>query len=117
MGDRRKAYENGLDAESFVEAWLLDEGWSVLARNWRGGGAELDLIVERAGVVRIVEVKARPDVGDALESVSASKQARLRRGAAAWLAFNEVEVEVAFMIAIVTLNDGLWGLEIWDDAF
>ncbi|MEZ4321422.1 MAG: YraN family protein [Myxococcota bacterium] len=118
MGDRREAYEHGLDAESFVEAYLRDEGWQTLARNWRGGGAELDLVVRRDGAVRVVEVKAREDGRDALESVTPDKQARLRRGAEAWLASaGEPESEIAFMVAVVTLNDGVWGLELWDDAF
>lgn len=115
--DRRGAYDDGLDAESFVEAWYLDEGWTVLARNWRGGGAELDLVVQRGGAVRIVEVKAREDDRDALEAVTPAKQARLRRGGEAWLQQHPAPAEIAFAVALVTLNNGVWGLEILDDAF
>jgi putative endonuclease len=115
--DRRGAYEDGLDAESFVEAWYRDEGWTVLARNWRGGGAELDLVVQRDGAVRIVEVKAREDGQDALEAVTPAKQARLRRGGEAWLQQHPAPVEIAFAVALVTLNDDVWDLEVLDDPF
>lgn len=62
----------------------------MLARNVRAGGVELDLVVERAGVVVFVEVKTRNGrrYGLPEESVDARKRARLVRGAAAWLAEN-----------------------------
>lgn len=96
---------------------MHDEGWHTLARNWRGGGAEIDLIMRRDGVVRVIEVKAREPGEDGLEAVTPSKQAKLRRGAEAWLAFNPDCEEIAFLVAVVTLNEGIWGLELWDDAF
>ncbi len=112
-----RAYEEGLDAESFVAAFLEEDGWRVLARNWRGGGAELDLVVQRDGCVRVVEVKARQPGEDGLEAITADKQSRLRRGAEAWLAQHPAPVEVAFLIALVTLEDALWSIELWDDPF
>ena len=115
--DRRGAYEDGLEAESFVEAWYRGEGWTVLARNWRGGGAELDLIVQRDGAVRIVEVKAREAGEDALEAVTPAKVARLRRGGEAWLQRHPDVEEIAFAVAVVTLQAGLWDLEVLDNAF
>ncbi len=74
-------------------------------------------MVQRDGVVRIVEVKAREADEDALEAVTPSKQARLRRGGEAWLQNHPAQVEIAFAVALVTLQDGIWGLEILDDAF
>ncbi len=62
----------------------------MLARNARAGGVELDLVVEREGVVVFVEVKTRSGRRHGLpeEAVDARKRARLVRGAAAWLAEN-----------------------------
>ncbi len=59
----------------------------VLARNLRLAGGEIDLVVEEAGTVVFVEVKARRDGhGSAAGAVSVDKRRRLGRAAAAWIA-------------------------------
>lgn len=74
--------------------------------------------MRRGGVVRFVEVKARPaDDLRALESIGPSKQRRLRRAAEAWMVTNEVE-EIAFLVAWVQVQeDGSYALTLIDDAF
>jgi putative endonuclease len=106
-------------AESWVADRLVADGWTVLARNWTGGGHELDVIVERAGVLRFVEVKARaPDDPAPDEAVGPEKQRRLRLGAEAWLAYRGDSRDIAFLVALVTLGaDGVPSVAWYDDAF
>ena len=63
-------------------------GWTILGSNVWAGGHELDLIARRGRSLRFVEVKEKTGVswGDPLEMVTAEKQRRVRRAAAAWLA-------------------------------
>lgn len=87
----------------------------MLSRNWRGGGGELDLVVQREGVLRMVEVKTRA-AGDpvGLESVGPSKQRKLTAAAQAWLIEHDPEYdEVAFMVVLVEPD----GITVVDDAF
>jgi putative endonuclease len=79
--------ELGAAGESAACAYLERRGYRILARNARADRVELDIVAERAGVLVIVEVKTRRSAafGGAAESVDARKQARLARGAAAWL--------------------------------
>ncbi len=83
-------------------------------------------MVERAGRLRFVEVKARePGDDSGLESIVGLKQARLVGAANAWLDLHARRDEAAFMVAIVTfgeesglpLDPGTWRVEWWDDAF
>jgi putative endonuclease len=86
--DARRAL--GIAGESAACAHLERRGYRILARNARADRVEIDIVAERAGVVVFVEVKTRRTsmFGGAAESVDARKQARLARGAAAWLRAN-----------------------------
>ena len=84
--------------------WYLDRGYIVLARNWRCRIGELDLVLGRPGLVVFCEVKARTTAafGSGAEAVTATKQARLRRLAAQWLATTRHRRgEVRFDVAAV----------------
>lgn len=58
----------------------------MLARGWRGGGGEIDLVAARGGVLALCEVKARSEPEALVEPVTARQRARIARAAAAWLA-------------------------------
>lgn len=77
----------GAQGEERAAALLTGRGWRIVARNARAGGVEIDLVAERGGVVAFVEVKTRRtrSLGPPELAVDARKQARLVRGAAAWL--------------------------------
>jgi len=102
----------------FVADHLAAMGWRVLDRNWHGVGGELDLVVLKDGMLRFVEVKARILDSDALESITASKRRKLVRTAEAWLlAHREDYREMAFLVAVVTLDPVAWTVLLLDDAF
>ncbi len=114
---RRDAYRRGAEAERLVAASLERDGWTVLARNWRGGGAELDLVVRRDDRLRFVEVKARAeDDPSGLDAITDQKIAKLRDGADAWLAQHGDAAEALFLFAVVTFSSP-WTIEWLDDAF
>jgi putative endonuclease len=83
--DSRRAL--GEAGEAAAVAYLESRGYRVLARNVRADRVEIDVVVERRGVIAFVEVKTRSGsrFGTAAEAVDARKRARLARGAAAWL--------------------------------
>lgn len=98
---------------------LESDGWTVLARNWRGGNGELDIVVLREGRLRFVEVKAR-DLDDpvGLEAVDGWKRNRLGRAARAWLTANVVpHDEVCFLVALVEVVPEGTRVTWLDDAF
>jgi len=91
----------GRHGEDVVARALEDQGWEVLARNWRCPIGEIDIVARDGGDAVAVEVKTRRSVafGSPLEAVTHVKLARLRRLAAAWLAaqdrhFDGVRVDV-----------------------
>jgi putative endonuclease len=84
----------GAHGEGLAARWYTDRGYRILARNWRGAAGELDLVLGQNGLVVFCEVKTRTSdaFGTGVEAVTATKQARLRRLAAAWLAANRTVV-------------------------
>jgi putative endonuclease len=76
----------GAAGERVAERWLVERGWRVLARRFRSGHRDLDLVVERGGVVAFVEVKARRGhaFGHPVEAVHWRKQRELVRSAMVW---------------------------------
>ena len=85
-GDRRNAALGGF-GERLAAAHYRAHGYAVLERNWRCRAGEIDLICARGTTLVVCEVKARTGSahGHPLEAVTAPKQRRLRRLAAAYL--------------------------------
>lgn len=67
----------GRSAEDAAATWLESSGWTILARNWRRGPGELDIVALKAGELAFVEVKRVDAWG--LESLSASVGPEKRR--------------------------------------
>lgn len=87
-----------------------------MARNWRCPGGEIDVIAALGSTVVFCEVKARSTnaFGSGAEAVTISKQRRLRRLAAAWLAHDDRGwADVRFDVAVVTSGK----LEMIESAF
>jgi len=78
----------GIMGEKITERFLIGRGFRILARRWRSGHTEIDLIAEDGDEVVFVEVKTRSGsrFGTPEESVTAKKRRELRLGALKYLA-------------------------------
>lgn len=77
----------GFGFEAEAEAFLQARGYRVVARNWRGGGGEVDRIAWDGEVLCFVEVRSRrgADHGRPAETVGKKKQQKVVRAALAFL--------------------------------
>lgn len=82
-----KPKELGVRGEDVAARYLEKAGWTIRGRNIRVGRLEVDLIIERGGVLAFVEVKSRRGrgFGDPLEAISTKKMRGVTRAAAGWL--------------------------------
>ncbi len=116
--DRRAA--RGRDGESAALRVYLRRGFREVARNWRCPLGELDLVVERAGLLVFCEVKTRTGAafGGGYEAVTWSKRRKLRQLAEAFLASHDEEhARIRFDVASVWLGGGRADVEVFEDAF
>ncbi len=74
--------------EALAEVLLKKRGWRVLDRNVRFLHKEIDLVVEKDGLVAFVEVKGRsgPAFGHPLEAITWRKRRAISIVANAWIA-------------------------------
>lgn len=86
-GADRSKVARGRWGENLAAAHYRRLGYTLLDRNWRSGTGELDLVLERHGVIVFSEVKARRSdrYGPAAAAVGPSKQRRIRLLALEWL--------------------------------
>jgi putative endonuclease len=103
MSDARR--QLGTFGEDAAARWYEARGFEIVDRNWRVREGEIDLVARRGTTIVFCEVKTRSSdrFGSPVESVTATKQRRLRTLAAKWLAAHPTRHgEVRFDVAAVT---------------
>lgn len=83
-----ESYRRGLWAEALCRFVLRLKFYKIVARRFKGGMGEIDLIAARGHTLAFIEVKARPDRLAAGEAVSVMQQRRLANAAAYFLSRN-----------------------------
>lgn len=77
----------GRHGEDIAARYLVDAGYVLVDRNWRGTRGELDIVARDGDEIVVVEVKTRSGLGfgHPAEAITAAKLARLKRLAGQWL--------------------------------
>lgn len=96
--------------EDLAAKHLEEQGYTVLARNWRAGRAEVDLIACRGNTVHFVEVKTRRGRATVLPElrVNAAKIDQMRLVAQAWLEQHPQWFFIQFDILAIRFSTGGW---------
>jgi putative endonuclease len=111
----------GAAGEQAAADYYTARGYSVRARNYRHGRAEIDLIVEYPAPARLVfvEVKVRTDLryGFPEEFVTPAQQQRIRRAAEQFIFRHNWPGDIRFDILSLTPNSQGFRIEPFEDAF
>lgn len=102
----RRAWRDGLRAESVASWWLRLKGYRILARRFRVPAGEIDLVARRGRVLAVVEVKERAGLDRAAEAVSAKQRHRISRAAAAFLQQNPAQAAFDLRFDVVLIAPG-----------
>lgn len=83
--------EVGKRAEAAAADWLENQGFKVIAQNWRNRFCEIDIIAEKSKAIHFIEVKYRKSAafGSGFEYITDDKIGRLKRAAEVWLSEND----------------------------
>ncbi|MDF1818911.1 MAG: YraN family protein [Immundisolibacteraceae bacterium] len=79
--------DRGYAAERAAERYLKTQGLTLVTRNFRGRQGEIDLIMEDGNILVFIEVRSRKSsrFGSAVETIDATKQAKLIKTAHLYL--------------------------------
>lgn len=117
---KRSSSETGRLGEELVAFYLKRSGYSILRRNYRIRGGEIDIIAASEEVIAFVEVKTRHEgsMTSGFEAVGARKQRLIIRTALKFLSEFPSDLQPRFDVAEVTVRDGrVRKLKYLDSAF
>src|ERR1700677_993164 len=106
--------ELGRLGEQLAADFLEQSELRILDRNWRCPEGEIDIVAAERRALVVCEVKTRSSAryGTPLEAITRTKQRRLRRLAAGWLAANGVLFDEVRIDAIGLTRDAAGGFTI-----
>lgn len=100
----------GATGEQAAVDWLTGKGFEIVARNWRSGRYELDIVAcRKEGTIHFVEVKTRDAASwETPEgAMNAAKQRSFRKAVQAWLVQNPTDLEPQLdLVAVDNLPGG-----------
>lgn len=115
LARRRAAERRGRFSEVWAALLLLLKGYRILAWRLRTRAGEVDLVARSpSGILCFVEVKARRDRAQAVESLGPRQRARIARAAELYLAKRPGLAAKGLRFDTVLLARGSWPTHIRD---
>jgi putative endonuclease len=111
--------ETGQRGETLAAEHLTAQGYEIVARNYRAGRGEIDLIVRRGDWLVFVEVKTRTNLayGYPEAAVSERKAALVVATAEAYVFEVDWKKHIRFDVVAVVFSPAGTQLEHFEDAF
>ncbi|UTW63518.1 YraN family protein [bacterium SCSIO 12741] len=109
----------GQKGETAALQYLIEQGYSIRAQNWKHGHLEVDLIANISDELVFVEVKTRSTdyFGHPAEAVTDSKKEHLYQAAEAYLEDEDEDWECRFDVIAVIINSKGVEIDHMPDAF
>jgi putative endonuclease len=99
--------ELGRVGENTAARFLIRRGYSILERNWRVRGGEVDIIVAKDSTLVFVEVKSRTstEYGTGEEAITYTKRKRLIKAAKVYLRYRGKEYNCRFDVISILFDE------------
>ncbi|MGL4240262.1 MAG: YraN family protein [Beijerinckiaceae bacterium] len=114
--DRKRSVARlaGVDAERLAMLWLICKGYWPMARDYRGHGGEVDLIMRRGRVIVAVEVKARTTLDQAKSAITPSQIRRIAAGLRQFRAERRLDDRYTYRCDAVFVAPRRWPIHVSD---
>jgi putative endonuclease len=101
--------EKGAEAEDVASNYLIEQGYTIIHRNWYSGHNEIDIVARKNGILAIVEVRSlhRNTFQEPYQSVNKNKQRTIINATNSYIRRFNINDEVRFdIISILYGKDG-----------
>jgi len=98
----------GQQGEEIAALYLQQQGYKILARNYRSRYGELDIICHKNGIIVFVEVKTRSSqrFGSPEEAITSTKIQHIKKVALIYLAEKKMAYqEIRFDVITILMQD------------
>jgi putative endonuclease len=115
-----KHLETGKRAEDLAAAYLVEKGYEIVARNYRSGHAEIDLIVKKDIFLVFVEVKSLYNIrfGNPEINVTREKAKLVTRAAGHYVYRIDWHQQIRFdIVSIIFRTEEDFDISHFEDAF
>ena len=109
----------GNEGEQDAVNFLIENGHTILERNFRFGHAEIDIISQKGNILHITEVKTRSSsaYGEPESFVNQQKIELLVKATDFYIKKKDLDVEIQFDIISIVKNNAEFSLNYIEDAF
>ena len=99
-----KTTTSGRKAEAAVASYLAQNGYKILAKNWRTRWCEIDLIAQKGEIIHFIEVKFRfsESHGSGFDYITGHKLNQIKFASRYWNAQNKWDGDYRIIAAEVT---------------
>lgn len=99
-------YTTGHEAEKTAAEYLKQQGYKVVALNWRTKYCEIDIVIQKAKRVYFVEVKSRKTLfqGSGMDYITTKKLNQMRFAAEMWVTNHTWEGD--YQLAALSIDNG-----------
>tara|TARA_B100000676_G_scaffold50873_1_gene50025 strand:- start:5652 stop:6029 length:378 start_codon:yes stop_codon:yes gene_type:complete len=112
--ERQAREAQGRAAEKFASIMLRLKCYRILARRYKCPAGEIDLIVKRGKAIAFVEVKARKEIGQALDSITPRQKQRIARAAQSFLQLYPEYLNCELRFDVILIVPNKWPHHIMD---
>ncbi|MGB5428878.1 YraN family protein [Eudoraea sp.] len=109
----------GKEGEELAKAYLVNNGYLIICRNYRYLKAEIDIIAQKGNITAVIEVKSRSSTyfEEIAETVSRKKIKLIVSAADHYINSHHLDTEVRFDIITILKRNNKFRIEHLESAF
>ena len=106
-GKNREKIDLGIKGENLAEEYLINQGYTIVARNERIGHSDIDILAREENMLVFVEVRTKSDGNRGMpeETLNTKKLRRMRKTAELYITLKHYEGEARLDAVCIIMKE------------